>query len=200
MLSAFQSLQSQRRESISVKLGAIFTSRPPSPADFVLEIGCGHGHYLTAFATAHPLTTCIGIDIASDRITRAQKKAARARLTNLHFLRAEASLFLQSLPASAKPTRVILLFPDPWPKLRHHKHRVLQESFLTALADRGAHHCQLHFRTDYRPYFDTAREIVAKSSQWEMVDAPWPFEFETVFQRRAPHFDSFTAQLRSTTA
>ncbi|MDP3069707.1 MAG: tRNA (guanosine(46)-N7)-methyltransferase TrmB [Opitutaceae bacterium] len=200
MIPSFQALQNQRRESLSHQLEAILTYRSSDFTDFVLEIGCGHGHFLTAFAAANPQTTCIGIDIASDRIARAQKKAARSLAPNLHFIRAEASLFLQAMPARSRLSRVFLLFPDPWPKLRHHKHRVLQPPFLTALAARGSPRCQLHFRTDYRPYFDAGCENVAKSNHWEIIDDPWPFEFETVFQGRAPRFDSFTAQLRSTPA
>lgn len=66
-----------------------------------LEIGCGHGHYLTAFAAEHPEEYCVGIDLLADRIERAERKARRAKLANLAFVQAEASLFLSALAAGS---------------------------------------------------------------------------------------------------
>jgi tRNA (guanine-N7-)-methyltransferase len=139
---------------------------------------------------------CIGVDLVGERIERAIRKRERAALPNLHFIRAEARLFLQALPAGAQITEVFVLFPDPWPKLRHRKHRVLQADFLSQIAAHSAGDCRLFFRTDYRPYFEDALAAVRNSAQWELVPAPWPFEFETVFQSRADRHDSFIARLR----
>ncbi len=217
--SDFSSVLAERRAVVRADLDRIF--RPPltgsaadstgaanlggrggqaaatSPADFIWEVGCGHGHFLTAYASAHHDRVCVGVDIASDRIARAKKKAERARLPHLHFLRAEASLFLEAMPPEVRIRAAFVLFPDPWPKSRHHKHRVLQPDFLLALADRAAAGCRLHFRTDFEPYYQEARATTAASSKWSLVDVPWPFEFETVFQSRAAAgFHSFTAELR----
>ena len=166
---------------------------------FLWEVGSGHGHFLTAYATAHPEKTCIGVDLVSERVERATRKRDRAKLANLHFLRAEARLFLQALPLGARITEVFVLFPDPWPKLRHHKHRVLQPAFLVELAGHAAPGCRLYFRTDYRPYFERAADVVRGSVHWRMRDDAWPFEFETVFQQRARQHDSFIAELRKPT-
>jgi len=163
----------------------------------VWEIGCGHGHFLTAFAQAHPDRICIGIDVVGERVERAERKRVRAGLTNLHFIRAEARLFLATLPAGVRLAAVIILFPDPWPKLRHRKHRILQPDFLAALAERTADDGPLYFRTDHRPYFDAAAAVVAAEPRWQRVDEPWPFEFPTVFQNRAPSFHSLVARRRS---
>src|SRR5262245_43950444 len=67
------------------------------PCEFAWEIGCGHGHFLTAYALEHSDTVCIGIDIMGERIQRALRKRDRARLSNLFFLHAEARLFLETL-------------------------------------------------------------------------------------------------------
>jgi len=177
--------------------GSVPMTPVPASGDFVWEVGCGHGHFLTAYATAHPTQVCIGVDIASDRIARARKKAERARLMRLHFLRTEAALFLEAMPPTLRIGAVFVLFPDPWPKLRHHKHRVLQPEFLQNLARRAAPGCRLHFRTDFEPYFREARDTAATSLVWRLVDAPWPFEFETVFQSRAADgYHSFIAEVR----
>jgi len=171
-----------------------------------LEIGCGHGHYLNAFAAAHPDEFCVGIDLLADRIERAERKATRAKLANLAFVQAEASLFLSALgawrgaeapspdgvasapPPPARLGRVFVLFSDPWPKRRHWKHRVLQSSLLDTLGALAAPGAKLHFRTDHPEYFDYARDVVANHARWRLVSAaqePWPFEYVSVFEERA---------------
>ena len=181
----------QRRETLQAAFEKIF---PSQKSAFVWEIGCGHGHFLTAYAQAHPEKLCVGIDLASDRIARAVRKRDRARLANLHFLQAEARFFLDALPPATRFSDVFILFPDPWPKLRHHKHRILQPGFLDALAGRMDAGARLLFRTDYEPYFQDAVSVVDAQAGWRRVDEPWPFEFETVFQSRAPSYRSLIAR------
>lgn len=181
-----------RRERLGEELRRVL----PGDARFLWEVGCGHGHFLTAYAAAHPSKICIGIDLVGERIERASRKQARARLPHLHFIRAEARLFLHTLPPGPQISELFILFPDPWPKSRHHKHRVLQPSFLSAAALRATPDCRLYFRTDHRPYFEEARAAVRDSREWGLVEEPWPFEFETVFQQRAERHDSLIARLR----
>jgi tRNA (guanine-N7-)-methyltransferase len=184
----------QRREGLRRDLAPLF----PGPAEriFTWEVGCGHGHYLTDYAAAHPGELCVGIDLLADRIERANRKRDRAGRPNLQFLQAEARLFLSELPAPARIGRLLLLFPDPWPKLRHHKHRILQPDFLSAVAERAALDCRFYFRTDFAPYLEEGRAALAAHPRWAVVDEPWPFERETVFQSRAPTFGSCVARLR----
>jgi tRNA (guanine-N7-)-methyltransferase len=163
----------------------------------VLEIGCGHGHFLTAYATAHPAVSCVGIDIASDRIIRAERKRIRARLGNLHFIQTDAKLFLEELPEGYPLSEVYVLFPDPWPKQRHHKNRLIQTQFLTQLAHRAGKGARLFFRTDYQPYFVDAKATLRQHVQWQIVDEPWAFEHVTVFQERAASFESLVARVRN---
>jgi tRNA (guanine-N7-)-methyltransferase len=159
-----------------------------------LEIGCGHGHYLTAYAAAHPGSFCIGIDLLKDRIARAGRKRDRAKLTNLLFLEAEAREFLDALPPSVVLADVFILFPDPWPKRRHHKNRILQPDFLSALAAKANPGTRLCFRTDYAPYFADAHATATAHSDWKLAPSePWPFELETVFQSRADSYQSLLA-------
>jgi tRNA (guanine-N7-)-methyltransferase len=164
------------------------------PAEITLEIGCGHGHFLNAYAQAHPGEHCLGLDLLADRIARAQKKARRAGLTNLAFFHAEARLLLEALPAPVRLGRIFILFPDPWPKRRHHKNRIMQPEFLQTLATRAGQGTRLCFRTDYLPYFEAARATLRDHPAWQLVEEPWPFEHETVFQSRADSYHSFLAQ------
>jgi tRNA (guanine-N7-)-methyltransferase len=188
----YRTILSERRQVLREQ---VETFIPPG-ATFVWEIGSGHGHFLTAYAQAHPTKLCAGIDIVGERVERALRKRDRARLANLSFFRAEARLFLQTLPAGAKFADIFVLFPDPWPKLRHHKHRIMQPAFLASIADHATPDCRLHFRTDFAPYFEDTLEVVRAHPKWELAADPWPFEFATVFQRRAPSFQSLVARLR----
>lgn len=180
----------QRRGELEEQLGPIVALS----SYFVWEVGSGHGHFLAAYAQAHPEKLCVGIDIASDRVGRALRKRDRAGLDNLHFIRAEARFFLAALPNVVRLREIFILFPDPWPKLRHHKHRILQPDFLAAAAAHAADDCRLYFRTDYRPYFEDARRVVDEHPDWTLAQAPWPFEFVSVFQSRAPEFQSLIAR------
>ncbi len=182
-------LMNERRSVLQQKLLPVFSTT----SEFICEIGCGHGHFLTAYAAAHPERVCVGIDLVGERIERADRKRDRARLSNLHFFRAEARFFLETLPVNARISALFILFPDPWPKLRHQKHRIIQAAFLDAVASRATPGCRLNFRTDYEPYFDEAQATVRTHPHWHLVAESWPFEYETVFQHRAESFASFIA-------
>jgi tRNA (guanine-N7-)-methyltransferase len=170
---------------------------PPSPAAITLEIGCGHGHFLTRFAEAHPERFCLGIDILSDRLERANKKRNRAGLTNVHFHKAEAVELLECIPAGITFAEVFLLFPDPWPKKRHHKNRLVRSDFLESLAARMVPGGRFYFRTDHTGYFADGREVLEQHPRWTIDPAaPWPFEEATVFQLKAPAYQSLVAVVR----
>jgi len=187
---AHLALIAQRRADLRVALGRVL----PPKANFLCEIGSGHGHFLTAYAAAHPGELCIGIDLIGERIARATRKRDRAKLSNLHFFHAEAHDFLAALPADAGLGAIIVLFPDPWPKRRHHKNRLLQPAFLDALAARAGQGTRLYFRTDHRGYFAHAAAVFAAHPLWRIDPvAPWIFETETVFQARAPSYHSLVA-------
>jgi tRNA (guanine-N7-)-methyltransferase len=180
----------QRRAALRAELAALV---PPSTA-IVLEIGCGHGHFLARYAAEFPARPCLGVDVINERIVRARKKAARAKLTHCHFVRAEARELIESLAPGITFADIWVLFPDPWPKKRHHKHRILQPEFFEFLAGRAGEGARLYFRTDYREYHESVAAIVPKLKTWQPDPAaPWPLEHETVFQARAPSYQSLVA-------
>ena len=190
--AAYHTLIHQRKSILTDTLDRLCAQ--PMAGSVVWEVGCGHGHFLAAYAHAHPDRFCIGIDLVSERIERANRKRDRAGLTNLHFIHADARLFLDVLPAHVAISSVFVLFPDPWPKLRHHKHRIMQPEFLRQLAQRAGEGARLYFRTDYRPYYDETRQVIASHPDWTCVEEPWPFERETVFQSRAESYASLVAK------
>ena len=184
---------SARREALREAL-----ARMIEPAGrFVWEVGSGHGHFLTAYAAAHPRDTCVGIDIASERVVRADLKRRRSGLDHLHFVRADADDFLASMPERARFTSIFILFPDPWPKRRHHKNRIMKPQFLAGVAARSAKGARLHFRTDHEPYFREAAAVLLEHADWIQADADTlPFEEPTVFQKRAARYFTLVATRR----
>ncbi|MDP1579796.1 MAG: methyltransferase domain-containing protein [Candidatus Didemnitutus sp.] len=180
----------ERRATLRTTLATLF----PTPQAIVWEVGCGHGHFLVRYALEFPQKFCVGIDMILDRLQRSGKKRDRSRLTNCHFVRAEAREFFHALPSGVTFAEIWVLFPDPWPKARHHKNRILKEDFFAAAATRAGEGARFYFRTDHEQYFQSVFAIVSKLTTWQLLpDAPWPLEHETVFQARAPRFQSLVA-------
>lgn len=180
----------ERRAALRTELAALLPVGQP----FVWEIGSGHGHFLVQYAQAFPAKYCVGVDIIRDRLNRSGRKRERAGLTNCHFVQAEAREFFDALPAGATLAEIWVLFPDPWPKKRHHKNRILQAEFLEALAGRVGEGARLYFRTDHPEYFQSVAALIPALPTWRLDPAaPWPLEPATVFQSRAPAYQSLVA-------
>lgn len=180
----------QRRSALREELAV----QVPAGTSLVLEIGCGHGHFLARYAADHPDRLCLGVDMINERISRARRKVARARLDNCHFIRAEARECIDSFASGVTFSEIWVLFPDPWPKKRHHKHRLLQPEFFEHLAGRAGAGTRLYFRTDHGEYFSQVAAFLPKLKTWQPEpSAPWPLEPETVFQARAPSYQSLVA-------
>jgi tRNA (guanine-N7-)-methyltransferase len=186
----FVELIAGRRAALRTELGTIL----PQPRPITLELGCGHGHFLEQYAKEFPAKLCIGVDLSSERIGRALRKARRAGLPNCHFIRAEAREFLHALPADVILEEIWVLFPDPWPKKRHHKNRLLRPEFFEGIAGRAGEGTRLFFRTDFSAYFEEVAAFLPSLKTWQLaVDTKWPLEHETVFQARAARYHSLVA-------
>ena len=175
----------RRRELLTAACLDIFRQHDP----VVLEIGCGHGHFLAAYAVAHPEQFCVGIDLKTKRLQKSDRKREKGDLNNLHFHKAEGREFINALGPEVLLERIFILFPDPWPKKRHHKRRLIQCDFLDALAAHTPRGGKLYFRTDYHPYYEWTSEIIERHHDWSLEENDsWPFEEETYFQQLlGPH-------------
>lgn len=161
----------------------------------LFEAGCGHGHWLTDYAEANPEIICVGIDLISWRIRKGNDKKAKRGLKNLHFYKAELGEFLECLPEAICFERTVLLFPDPWPKAKHHRRRMVQPAFLDEVARRTDVGGQFCFRSDDRPYFDWTVEHLEEHKEWEVDEsAEWPYESETYFQSLMDSYHSVIAR------
>lgn len=188
--SEFLARVTARRDALHADLAKLLPPHQP----MVWEIGSGHGHFLVQYAQAFPERFCVGVDIIRDRLNRSGKKRDRARLINCHFVQAEAREFLDALPTGITLQEVWILFPDPWPKKRHHKNRILQAGFLESLASRAGEGARLYFRTDHTEYYQAAAAAFSDLKTWRIDPAAlWPLEQVTVFQARAPSYQSLVA-------
>lgn len=165
------------------KLCAELTKDLACVESILFEAGCGHGHWLTDYAESYPNTICVGIDLISWRVRKCNEKKSKRGLKNLYFYKAELSEFLEVLPESVRFERTVLLFPDPWPKARHHRRRMIQANLLDELARRSDRGGEVCFRSDDRPYFDWTIQHLNEHNQWLIEpSANWPYESATYFQ------------------
>jgi len=161
----------------------------------VLEIGCGHGHFLTEYAEANPEKFFLGIDLKAKRIRKGESKSHKRQLENLLFMKAEGFECLQSLPDGLLLEQVFILFPDPWPKKRHFKNRLMQAPFLSALAPLMAPEGLLCFRTDHAGYFEWTMQQIALHPDWSLEEnEDWPFEAASFFQNLMDNWFSLMAR------
>lgn len=183
------------REKRVGQLHALLCQLFPEPTEIVFEAGCGHGHFLTAFAMEYREHPCVGIDLVTKRIEKANSKRDKRHLHHLHFMKAAVEEWLEALPAHIQLCQIFMLFPDPWPKARHHKNRMLQPKLLSQLAKLATSGATLHFRSDHEDNFNWALEQIQQSNDWNhLPDYPWPFEVPTFFQDLAAQWQSFTAK------
>jgi tRNA (guanine-N7-)-methyltransferase len=174
-----------RRAANVSRLAASLAEALAGRTTITFELGCGHGHWLAAYAAAHPAEFCVGIDLITHRVERSVRKQTLGRLDNVLFLKAEATEFLEALPATVVLGKVFILYPDPWPKKKHHKNRFINATSLDLLAARSSPGARLHFRTDNADYFQWTHEHLAAHARWELrPDETWPFEQKTFFEER----------------
>jgi tRNA (guanine-N7-)-methyltransferase len=184
-----------RLRLISEFLSNIYNTSPNiSHKKVNLEIGCGHGHWLASFAEKKGDEVFIGIDLITKRIDRALRKVKNDNIQNLFFLKAEATEFLSALHPSLLLSQCYIMYPDPWPKARHHKRRLINESFLNQLAEKSTSDAQFFFRSDHIEYFQWTTQITKSSCCWEISDSAWPHEHQSFFQNLLPKHQSFSAR------
>lgn len=174
-----------RRQANVERLGATLAAALAGRTSLTFELGCGHGHWLTAYAAAHPDEFCVGIDLITHRVERSVRKQTLGKLDNVLFLKAEATEFLDALPATVVLRKIFILYPDPWPKKKHHKNRFINAENLARLAAHAVPGARLHFRTDDADYQAWTHDQLAAHPAWRLLDdVPWPFERITFFEER----------------
>ena len=139
-------------------------------AAVVLEIGFGNGETLVQQAAASPDIVYVGIEVHEPGVGHCLNAARDAGLSNLKLIAHDAIEVLDKQVPLGALQRINLYFPDPWPKKRHHKRRILQLPFLELCADRLASGCSLHIATDWANYAEHIDEVLAESDRFTCTD------------------------------
>ena len=118
----------------------------------ILEIGCGMGETTAAIAAAHPQNDYLGIEVHTPGVGSLLKEIATRELSNLRLIQHDAVEVVRDMIAPASLAGTHIFFPDPWPKKRQQKRRLIQPDFVALLAARLAPNGYLHCATDWEDY------------------------------------------------
>lgn len=137
-------------------LRALFGNTHP----VVLEIGFGNGESLARMAEADPGRNWLGVEVHGPGVGHLLLEIERLGLTNLRVIRHDAVELLSQGIAAGALDAVQLFFPDPWPKKRHHKRRILKPAFVALLARVIRPGGTFHTATDWEPYGEQMLEVL----------------------------------------
>lgn len=143
------------------------------PRPVVVEIGFGNGEALAWMAANEPDHDFVGIEVHEPGVGRLLQALQARNLENVRVAMRDAVEVLreQTRPGSLEQVRIY--FPDPWPKKRHHKRRIVQGSFLNLVADRLRPNGRLHLATDWQPYADWMLGQLAATGEFENLGDPF---------------------------
>jgi tRNA (guanine-N7-)-methyltransferase len=138
-----------------------------------VDLGCGDGTFLVEMAAAHAERNFLGVERLAGRVERTAKRITERGLANARVLRLETSYTLAWLLPANSVSRVHLLCPDPWPKKGHHRRRLFNDpEFLGGLVRVLIPGGEFLHKTDDRPYFEHALEVMAGQPCFTRLD--WP--------------------------
>lgn len=135
-------------DGLTLDLDTLFGRRAPR----ILEIGFGMGDSLTDMAAAHPEQDYLGIEVHRPGVGHLLRNLHEAGLNNVRVLCADAVEVLARQISDASLDAVYLFFPDPWPKQRHHKRRIVQPDFVRLIAQKLKPGRTFHLVTDWEDY------------------------------------------------
>ncbi|HET7612252.1 MAG TPA: tRNA (guanosine(46)-N7)-methyltransferase TrmB [Rhodanobacteraceae bacterium] len=167
-------------------LDALFGRRAPR----VLEIGFGNGEALAWAAGHDPARDYLGIEVHRPGVGRLMNELAALDAGNVRIWNHDAVEVLQNEFADGALDEVRIWFPDPWPKKRHHKRRLVQPAFAALLARNVKPGGLLHLATDWPGYASHMREVLAGQAGWRLREGESgesrrpPWRIETRFERR----------------
>jgi tRNA (guanine-N7-)-methyltransferase len=173
-----------------------------------LEVGFGGGEHLAAQAAANPRIGMIGAEVFENGVVKLLGEIERQKLQNIRLFIEDARLLLAALPEKSL-ARVFILFPDPWPKLRHHKRRMVSRETLDRLAFVMADGAELRLATDDRAYLAWMLEHTTQHADfdwlargpedWRERPQDWPatrYEQKAIAAGRQPAFLRFRRRAR----
>ncbi len=154
-----------------------------------VELGSGDGSFLGEWAAAFPDRNFLGVERLLGRLRKLDRRGRRAGLTNLRLMRIEAAYFLEYLLPPASVHALHVYFPDPWPKRKQRKHRLINERFPDLAARSLISKGRIYVRTDDATYFEQMQEVFAANRKFDRCEMPTELvlvttDFERAFQAR----------------
>ncbi|HET9144321.1 tRNA (guanosine(46)-N7)-methyltransferase TrmB [Actinophytocola sp.] len=151
------------------RMGRDLAELPPGPLDtdawfgrsapLVLEIGSGMGETTARLAAAEPEVNYLAVEVYQPGLAQLMMRAEAGGIDNLRLVRGDAVVLLAEHLAPGSLTEVRIFFPDPWPKTKHHKRRLVQPGFVALVADRLRPGGRLRLATDWAPYAEQMLEV-----------------------------------------
>ena len=137
-----------------------------------LEIGSGMGETTAALAAAEPEDDHLAVEVYEPGLAQLMMRISDAGLTNQRLLRGDAVTLLSEALAPASLDEIRIFFPDPWPKRRHHKRRLVQQEFVRLAVSRIRNDGRLHLATDWPDYAEQMRAVCAAEPTLRPLGAP----------------------------
>ena len=179
-------------------LAKLFTKAQP----LEVELGCGDASFLVELASRHPERNFIGVERLLGRLRKLDRKGNRAGLTNLRGVRIESAYFLEYLLPRHSASVLHIYFPDPWPKKKHRKYRLINERFPELARATLLQGGVVYLRTDDKDYFEQMTEVFGRDQDFRPVETPAELgelltDFEKEFQERGIRTLHTAYQLKS---
>lgn len=153
----------------------------------VLELGFGRGELLLELARASPATAFLGVEISRKRVEKVARRAEQQELANVFLLHAPAQYALERVLPPGCVSECWINCPDPWPKKRHWRRRLIQAPLVALLARALAPGAMLHLSTDHEGYRDWIAEVMAGQDAFLNLHAPAPFVAERPARRETAY-------------
>jgi tRNA (guanine-N7-)-methyltransferase len=156
----------------------IFAPDLGGPARLVVDVGFGRGEFLMGLARSEPDTGFLGIEVSVKRLLKMARRLARTELRNVRLVGCTAERVVGELLPEGSVSCFWINFPDPWPKKRHHRRRLIDAKFVGDLASRLQPGGVLYIATDHLEYAEVVGAVLAGEPLLENLYAPEPFRVE----------------------
>jgi len=154
---------------------APFADDLPRPFPMVVEIGFGRGEFLRHLAALRPQVAHVGVEVSFKRVLKLARRLARSGIRNIRLVEGTGEETVRELLPESSVETFWVNFPDPWPKKRHHRRRLIQPPFLRDLAVRLQPGGRVEISTDHEDYAEWIEQVLAAEPLLENIHAPQPF-------------------------
>ena len=136
----------------------------------VLDIGFGAGETTTYLAKNMPNSSILGAEVYLSGIGSTLSRSNEEKLTNIKILNSDIVPFLEEKISDCSFDLVLMFYPDPWPKRKHHKRRLFQEGFINLIQKKLRKDGIFYFKTDWNHYYEEAKKLPFEKKKWKVLD------------------------------